>query len=77
MSRLTQSLEREGLLERVRNSEDRRYLHLCLTEERLRFLQDRKAWVNEELGRRLERLGDEELKELERMLSIVAEGMRL
>ncbi len=76
VSRLTQSLEREGLLKRVRDPEDRRYLHLCLTDEGSKFLQDRKAWINEELGRRLEGLGDEEIEELERMLAVVAEGMK-
>ncbi len=76
VTRLTQSLEREGLLKRVRDPENRRYLRLCLTDEGLKFLQDRQVRINEELGGRLEGLGDEELKELERMLSVVAEGMK-
>ncbi len=76
VTRLTQSLEREGLLKRERDPEDRRYLRLCLTEEGEAFLRDRQALIQEEFGRRLAELGDEELKELERMLGVVAEGMK-
>ncbi len=76
VTRLTQSLEREGLLKRERDPEDRRYLRLCLTEEGEAFLRDRQALIQEEFERRLAELGDEELKELERMLGVVAEGMK-
>lgn len=77
ITRLTQSLEREGLLRRERNPEDRRYLQLSLTEEGLVFLRQQTALIEEEFGRRLEGLSGEELDELERMLGVVAEGMRL
>ena len=77
VTRLTQSLEREGFLRRERDSEDRRYLRLSLTEEGLVFLRQQTALIEEEFGRRLEGLSSEELDELERMLSVVAEGMKL
>ncbi len=77
ITRLTQSLEKEGLLRRERVPEDRRYLRLSLTEEGQAFLRDQEVLVQEEFKRRLEGLGDEELEELERMLSVVAERMKL
>ncbi len=77
ITRLTQSLEREGLLLRERSPEDRRYLRLSLTEEGLVFLREQTALIEEEFGRRLEGLSGDELQELERMLSVVAEGMKL
>ncbi len=77
VTRLTQSLEKEGLLKRERDPEDRRYLRLSLTEEGREFLRDREALIQEEFERRLEGLSDEEIEELERMLGVVAEGMKL
>jgi len=76
VTRLTQSLEREGLLKRERDPEDRRYLRLCLTEQGEAFLRDRQVLIQEEFARRLADLNEEELKELERMLGVVAEGMK-
>lgn len=77
ITRLTQSLEREGLLRRERDPEDRRYLRLCLTDEGQAFLREREVLIQEEFERRLADLDEEEIKELERMLSVVAEGMKL
>ena len=77
VTRLTQSLEREGLLRRERNPQDRRYVQLYLTEDGLKFLCKRTAWIEEEFDRRLEGLEEEELKELERKLAVVAESMKL
>ena len=77
VTRLTQSLEKEGLLRRERNAEDRRYLRLSLTDEGREFLRDQEALIQEEFERRLADLDEEEIKELERMLSVVAEGMKL
>lgn len=76
VTRLTQSLEREGLLKRERVSEDRRYLRLETTDEGRIFVKEQTKAINEEFHPRLEDLGDEELKELERMLGVVAEGMK-
>lgn len=77
VTRLTQALEREGLLRRERVAEDRRYLRLKLTEDGRIFLQDQTQAINEEFHPRLEDLSDDELKELERMLGVVAEGMKV
>ncbi len=77
ITRLTQSLEREGLLRRERDPEDRRYVRLSLTEEGLVFLQEQTALIEEEFRRRLGGLSGEELEELVQMLGVVGEGMKL
>ncbi len=77
VTRLTQSLEREGLLKRERLPEDRRYLRLSLTDKGRAFLNEQEALIQEEFERRLADLAEEEQKELERMLGVVAEGMKL
>lgn len=76
VSRLIQSLERDGLLCRERNPQDRRFLHLRLTEKGQEHLREQTALINEEFGERLESLGAGELEELERMLRVVADEMR-
>ncbi len=77
LTRLIQSLEREGLRRRECIPEDRRFVRLCTTEEGQEFLRERTERINEELSRRLEgRLSAQEIEELDRMLSIVAEGMK-
>ncbi len=77
LTRLAQSLEREGLLRRERVPEDRRFVRLYTTEKGREFLRERTGRINEELVRRLEgRLSAEEIEELDRMLGIVAEGMK-
>ena len=77
ISRLIKSLESEGLLRRERDSEDRRFLHLYLTQKGWEYLHERTALSNREFNERLGELGPEEFQELERMLQIVADGMRL
>ncbi len=77
ISRLIKSLEGEGLMYRERDSDDRRFSHLYLTEKGREYLNERAALSNREFDRRLVELGPEEGQELERMLRIVAEGMRL
>lgn len=77
LTRLTQSLEREGLLRRERTPENRRFVRLWPTEKGREFLRERTERLNEELSRRLEgRLSAEEIEELDRMLGIVAEVMK-
>jgi DNA-binding MarR family transcriptional regulator len=76
VTRFTQSLENAGLLTREREPKDRRYLRLRLTEKGLKLTHDGMAVIDEEFGRRLESLGEEELKDLERMLDVVADGMK-
>lgn len=73
ISRLLQSLEREGLLQRKRYPQDRRFLRLCLTEKGRQYLPEQTALVNKELHERLGGLCQEEVRELERMLKIVGE----
>jgi DNA-binding MarR family transcriptional regulator len=77
ISRLIKSLEGEGLMYRERDSEDRRFSHLYLTGKGREYLRERTALSNEEFDRRLGELGSEEVRELERMLRILGEGMRL
>ncbi len=77
VTRLTQSLEMEGLLKRERDPQDRRYLRLSLTEEGQKFMRSQQAFIQEEFKRRLEGLSDEEIEQLERMLGVVAEGMKV
>jgi len=77
ISRLIKSLEGEGLLRRERDTEDRRFLHLYLTEKGREYLHERTALSNREFDGRLGELVPEEVQELERMLRIVAEGMKL
>lgn len=77
ITRLVQSLEREGLLLRERDAADRRSLHLYPTKEGREYLRERTALVNEELRERLAGLGPAEIEELNRMLGVVAKGVRL
>ena len=79
ISRLIQSLEREGLLLRERYTKDRRFLRLYLTKKGREYLPEQTQLVNKELHERLLLAGFslEEALELKRMLRIVGEGMRL
>ncbi len=78
VTRLIQALEREGLLLRERDTADRRYWHLYPTQKGREYLKERTALINEELHERLESLlSPDEAQELNRMLDLVAEGVRL
>ncbi len=77
VTRLIQSLEKEGLLLRKRDSEDRRFVHLYPTEKGREYLQERTQLINEELQERLEALNPDEVEELDRLLHIVAERVRM
>ncbi len=78
ITRLIQALEREGLLLRERDTADRRYWHLYPTQKGREYLKERTALINEELHERLESLlSPDEAQELNRMLGLVAEGVRL
>ena len=76
LTRLSQALEREGMIRRERDPEDNRVVRVYLTEkgrEKLRHL----AALGEKLGRRIHGvLSDEELKELRRMLVVLARAMK-
>ncbi len=77
ITRLIQSLEKEGLLHRKRNSEDRRFIHLYLTEKGWEYLRERTQLINEELQNALGELSPDEAEELDRMLRIMAERVRM
>ena len=76
LTRLSQALEREGMIRRERDPEDNRVVRVYLTEkgrEKLRHLPA----LGEKLGRRIHGvLSDEELKELRRMLVVLAWAMK-
>jgi DNA-binding MarR family transcriptional regulator len=76
LTRLGQTLEREGMIRRERDPEDNRVVRMYLTEEgreKLRYLPG----LDEELGRRVRgALSDEELEELRRMLTLLARAMK-
>jgi DNA-binding MarR family transcriptional regulator len=76
LTRIGQALEREGMIRRERDPEDNRVVRVYLTEKgrsRLRHL----SRLGEELGRRIhEALSNEELKELRRMLTVLARAMK-
>ena len=76
LTRLGQTLEREGMIRRERDPEDNRVVRMYLTEKgrgKLRHLPQ----LSEELGRRIRGvLSDEELKELRRMLVVLAQAMK-
>lgn len=77
VTRLIQSLEKEGLLLRKRDSEDRRFIHLYPTQKGRENLRERTQLINEELRDALGELNPDEVEELDRMLRIVAEGVRM
>jgi DNA-binding MarR family transcriptional regulator len=76
LTRIGQALEREGMVRRERDPEDNRVVRMYLTgegRERLRHLPG----LDEELERRIrEVMSDEELKELGRMLVLLAGAMK-
>ena len=76
LTRLGQTLEREGMIRRERDPEDNRVVRMYLTEkgrDNLRHLPQ----LSEELERRIRGvLSDEELKELRRMLVVLAQAMK-
>ena len=76
LTRIGQALEREGMIRRERDPEDNRVVRMYLTEKGRGMLRHLPR-LGEELGRRIrEMLSDEELKELRRMLVVLAEAMK-
>jgi MarR family transcriptional regulator, organic hydroperoxide resistance regulator len=76
LTRLGQTLEREGLIRRARDPEDNRVVRMYLTEEGREKLPHLPS-LDEELGRRIRgALSDEELEELRRMLTLLARAMK-
>jgi MarR family transcriptional regulator, organic hydroperoxide resistance regulator len=76
LTRLSQGLERGGMIRRERDPEDNRVVRVYLTEKGREKLQHLPA-LGEKLGRRVQGvLSDEELKELRRMLVVLAWAMK-
>jgi DNA-binding MarR family transcriptional regulator len=76
VTRIGQVLEGDGLVRRERDPEDNRVVRMYLTEEgrlRLRGLPELNSQVE---GRIREVLSAEEHEELQRMLGLLAEGMK-
>ena len=77
ITRLIQSLEKEGLLLRKRDTEDRRVVHQYPTEKGREYLSEWTQLINEELQDALGDLNPNEVEDLDRMLRIVAERVRI
>ncbi len=76
VTRLATRLEREGLLRRERDPEDNRVVRLYLTEkgrDLVEGLSERRERFDRRIGAVL---SPEELKELRRMLGVLAEAMQ-
>jgi MarR family transcriptional regulator, organic hydroperoxide resistance regulator len=76
VTRIGQGLESDGLVRRERDPEDNRVVRMYLTEEgrlRLRGLPELNSQVE---ARIREVLSAEEHEELQRMLGLLAEGMK-
>ncbi len=76
LTRIGQTLEREGMVRRERDPEDNRVVRMYLTEEGRATLRHLPR-LGEELERRIQGvLSDEELKELRRLLTVLAGVMK-
>jgi DNA-binding MarR family transcriptional regulator len=76
LTRIGQSLEREGMIRRERDPEDNRVVRMYLTEEGRATLRHLPG-LGEELERRIRGvMSDEELKELRRLLILLARAMK-
>jgi DNA-binding MarR family transcriptional regulator len=76
VSRMGRALEKEGLVRRERDPEDRRVVRMYLTGDGRRALE-RNAGVNESIERRIRSvMSEEEAGELGRLLSLLAEAMK-
>lgn len=76
VTRVGQALEAEGYVRRERSPEDNRVVRMHLTEAGRRKLSELPE-VREEVHRRVRgALSDEELRELERMLGVLADALR-
>ena len=76
VTRLAKRLEREGLILRKRDSEDHRIVRMSLTEKGKGLIEDlseHRVSFDRQIGTML---NPEELKELRRMLGVLAESMK-
>jgi MarR family transcriptional regulator, organic hydroperoxide resistance regulator len=76
VTRLAKRLEREGLILRKRDSEDHRIVRMSLTEKGKGLIEDlseHRVSFDRQIGAML---NPEELKELRRMLCVLAENMK-
>ncbi len=76
LTRISQALEREGMIRRERDPEDNRVVRMYLTEEGRETLSQLPG-LDEELEHRIRGvMSDEELEELRRMLTLLAKAMK-
>jgi len=69
------SLERRGLVRRIRNEEDRRRVTVEITDEGLRVLAEVRAVVHRNEKTWMQALSDAELKRLIKLLQRVQTGL--
>lgn len=69
VTRTVQQLVEQGLVERAEDEADRRAVKLRLTEEGRQRMEQVRAAANQNVGRLYERLGDQDGRELARILN--------
>jgi len=73
MTPLIQKLIDRGLVERLRNEEDRRYVNINLTQNGREFLEHHKTFILNGLKKKLSKLKEDELEKLSESLQHVRE----
>lgn len=77
VTRTAQAMEREGMIRRERDSADNRVVRMYLTDEGKRLMLEKSPVVKEQIWRRASgALGQEEMRELRRMLALLADAMK-
>lgn len=77
VTRTAQAMEREGMVRRERDPEDNRVVRMYLTDEGRRLLLEKSPVVKEQIWRRASSaLSQEEMRELRRMLGLLADAMK-
>ena len=77
VTRTGQALERRGFIRRERDAEDRRVVRMYLTGEGRRLVREKRHEVNGLMDRRVRSvMGEEEIEQMRRMLSLLAEAMK-
>lgn len=71
MTDILKSLERKGLIERRRNEEDRRQVHVCITAEGRKQAKKMREYIRKEYQGMFQVLGKKDTEELIRLLKIV------
>ena len=71
MTDILKSLENKGFIKRCKDNEDRRKVNVFLTEEGKIEAKEKRKYITEEYRGLFEILGEEDTKELIRLLKIV------